>query len=638
MKTKKVFLTSISELKDRSSIDYFVCSDEGEYGTYTTAMSIAEAGIKYIVSKYDIDDIIVLGGKSYANDEEKKETRISDMHIDNMENTKSMSDYGFLCYRVSEFLNQLDFEYADTSELIDDSKKEKIKNDIDGFKKKYSIMGDREIFYKLCVDKHLYKLFNDEIFSKCDDDERIWIHHYLYSQMDSYYKMHIKDNNINAKIRFVEISDKDLLTIDTITNIVNETINEKNKEIELYLDSQGLTPTDGNVLLSTFMMANRKIGYKCTIKGLINTKRVKNAFAGQIADAFESYHVQKLVEAIDLFLDYGKVTAIKEYWKSLNVKYDTIDVLFAAMNCVDEGITLCNIDLIIYGIKFIKKVAKEYIESGRIENIYYDFIINSIIADYGDMINKDDVYLYDLLKWTLKKGFYQQTLTIIESKVPDDMVERGIYYYAKNKNDIEDFLKHLNVQYWNEQIKMRWVFNDVNHYFIKNYGRFAIDNRQKPDFVAKDFAHFKVEVLKGENKDVAKAYSDLNNDNLLEDLFYSYYRIGYLRNQVNHAVVLEKELDEKIILSRKDFRNELTTELNNFIEIYTNACNKVKCNIKPLVIKGVQVKGYARNHELKILETSVDLAKKNSYTCQFNGKEIKIDITLFENEEYAEQE
>ena len=637
MNIKRIFLTSITELKDRTSIDYYVCDDEIEYGTYTTAMSIAEAGIKYIISKYDIDEIIVLGSSHCAQKDEKIITKLPNMHIENIEDVTSMSEYGFLCYRVSEFLNQLDIEYADTSELIDEKRKEEIKNDIKEFKNKHNVEGDREIFYKLCVDRDLYKTFGRDVFNKYVINEKKWTQHYLYSQMDSYYKMHVRDNNINASIRFIDINDRNVMTIKTITNVVNNILNENNKEIELYIDSQSFTPTDGNILFSTFLMANRKIGYKCDMKGLINTKRIKDDFAGRIADTYNSYKVQKIVEGIDLFLDYGKDTALKDYWNTLNIKNETIDALFASMDCIDEGISLCNIDLIIYGMRYIKKVIDKYIEKNVIENIYLDYIINSIRADYGELINKNDVCLYDLLKWTLKKGFFQQTLTIIESKIPNDIVNRGIYYYAKNENDVEEFLKKINVLYWSEQIKMRWAFNDVNHYFIKNYGRFAIDNRQKPDDVAKDFAKFKVDTLKNDRDDVAKAYSDLNNDKLLYDLFHEYYRLGNLRNQINHAEFLESNLDEKIIFNRKDIRDDIKMELEKFIGIYERACNEVKLKDKPISITDQKLKAYARSHELTILDDSNDLAKHNSYTCQFNGKEVRIDIRLFENEEYSEE-
>lgn len=637
MDTKKIFLTSIAELRDKSTIDYFVCDEDVEFGTYTTAMSITEAGIKYIISKYDIDEIIVLGPGHCASSEEKSSTKISNIHVKNIENLNSVSEYGFLCYRITEFLKKLDIEYADTAELIDDNTKESIKVILQDFKAKNGIVGDREIFYKLSVDRELYKKFKEEVLNARDQNERRWIQHYLYSLMDSYYKMHIKDNNKDATIRFIDINDKDLLTIDTITKIVNEVLNENSKTIELYMDSQGLTPTDGNILLSTFLMANRKIGYNCEIKGLINTKRVSNAFAGHISDAYASYHAQKLVEAIDLFLDYGKDTALKEYWNALQAKHDTIDALFASMDCIDEGIALCNIDLIIYGMRFIKKVIDNYLAKGDKDSIYLDFIVNSIRSDYGDILIKDDIRVCDLLKWTLKKGFYQQTLTIVESKIPEDMVARGIYYYAKDENDVNDYLKKLNVLYWTEQRKSRWAFNDVDHYFIKTYGRTEIDNRQKPEMIAMDLATFKVNALKGVRENVAKAYSNLNNDKLLFDVFHEYYKLGTLRNHINHAEFLEKDLDEKIILERKDTRDEIRTELEKFIIVYEKAYNEVELSTKPVIITSQKFRWYTKNHELKLFEENTDLTKKNTYTCEFNGKEVKIDITLFKNDENSER-
>lgn len=635
--TKKVFLTTIADLKDRSNIDYYICDEEAKYTTYTTAMSIAEAGIKYILSRYDVDEIIVLGRNYNANKDEKFETKLLDAHIDNIEDINSMSEYGFLCYRVSEFLNQLDFEFVDTSELIKDNEKEKIKTLIQNFKAKYSIAGEREIIYKLCMDRDLYRTFMQEVFNECTLDEQRWIKHYLYSEMDSYYKMHVKDNNTNTTIKFININDRNILTMKTISKVVKEILSEDNKGIDLYIDLQGLTPTDGNTLFSTFLMANRRIGYKCEVKGIINTKRTTGAFAGYISNAFDSYKIQKLVEGINLFLDYGKDNVLKECWNTLGIKSEAADKMFAAMDCIDEGIALCNIDLIVYGMRYIKREIDKYSNDVNFEDIYLDIVVKSIKADYGEMFAKGEIYMPGLLKWLLNKGFYQQILTLIESKIPSDMVERGIYYYAKNENDVEDFLQKLNVCYWSEIQRMRWQFSDVNHFFIKYYGRFAIDYRQKPELVAKDFARFKVEALKNNRDDVAKVYSDLNNDKLLFDLLFAYYRLGILRNMVNHAEELETDMNGAGILHRKDFIDEIKIALNKFINIYSRACDEVKCTKKPLTISEQMMKGYARNHELKILDESNPLVNHNSYTCQFNGKEVKIDITLFKNDEYMEE-
>ena len=190
MNTKKIFLTTMSELGDRNSIDYYVCDEGAEYGTYTTSMSISEAGIKYILSQYDIDEIIVLGAEKSATKEEKNVIKVSDINVKNIHKLDSMSEYGFLSYRISEFLNQLDFEYADTQELIDNDTKEKIKNELKDFKKNNNITGDREIFYRLTGDRDLYELFKKEVFFKHNLNEQKWIKHFLYSEMDSYYKMH----------------------------------------------------------------------------------------------------------------------------------------------------------------------------------------------------------------------------------------------------------------------------------------------------------------------------------------------------------------------------------------------------------------------------------------------------------------
>ena len=73
----------MSELGDRNSIDYYVCDEGAEYGTYTTSTSISEAGIKYILSKYDIDEIIVLGAEKSATNDEKKVIKVSDINIKN---------------------------------------------------------------------------------------------------------------------------------------------------------------------------------------------------------------------------------------------------------------------------------------------------------------------------------------------------------------------------------------------------------------------------------------------------------------------------------------------------------------------------------------------------------------------------
>ena len=212
------------------------------------------------------------------------------------------------------------------------------------------------------------------------------------------------------------------------------------------------------------------------------------------------------------------------------------------------------------------------------------------------------------------------------------MVKRGSYYYARGQRDIKRMLQALNLLYWNEQTRTRYSFNDIEHYFIKFYGRFAIDYRQKPDMVVKDYTQLRIDELHNKAEGLIPAYSDLGDDGLLYEILRSYYTIGNLRNQVNHAIVDQAAAEAGGAVRRKDFREDLDIELNKFIGLYCKACEKVRPKFPPVLLESRRMKGYARHHEVKPLETETDLTISNNYDCQFNGKEVSINIRMLKPE------
>ena len=183
---------------------------------------------------------------------------------------------------------------------------------------------------------------------------------------------------------------------------------------------------------------------------------------------------------------------------------------------------------------------------------------------------------------------------------------------------------------------MRWAFADIEHYFIKSYGRSVLDFRQKPDMVARDYARLRIDALYGKAKGILTAYSELHNDDLLYEVLLGYYRIGNLRNQINHAIVEEPDPDLNDLTARKDSRDELKGELKKLIDFYSAACKKTDPAFSPCLLSSARMKSYTRRHELKPLEESTDLTVKNTYTCSYNGKEVLIDITLFKPEPESE--
>ena len=636
-KEKNIFLTTLSETKNRLEVDYFMCETPTGALAYTTGISMAEAGIKYILSQYRIDEIVMIGSRDDLETEHS--FAITDLSLSGGGDITAMSEYDFVNYRITEFMSQLDFEIMDISEAVSGERQKELKTLIDEFKNKYDRnTGYREFFSKLTRDENFDACFRDNLLNGLPPDEKRWVKHYIYHEMDSFYKMHILEENRDATIRFIPIPSESALSIDTINHIVRETLPDGKADVNLYMDIQGLGAMDGNTLISTFLLMNNRTGYNCQVCGLINSHLAYGRLYGEVSNVIRNYEIQKLITGLDLFLNYGKAGLLRTYWNALGAEDPDAESLFYGMDCVDEGITLCNVDLIACGVNVIKRVINNPKTKEEDRSIYMRVIINAIISDYGYLLKGNELSIPELLKWSLRKELFQQTLTIIESKVPEDIVKRGIYYYARSKKEISDFMKELNFLYWNEGLKMRWAFGDIEHYFIKSYGRSFLDFRQKPDAVARDYARLRIDALYGQAEGMLKAYSELNNDDLLYELLLGYYRIGNLRNQVNHAVVEEPNMDADTLAQRKDNRDELRVELKKFIDLYSAACKKTPENGRPCLLQSGQMKSYARRHELKPLEESTDLVTKNTYTCSFNGKEVHICLSLFKPEPDADPE
>ena len=68
MRRKSVFLTTVNECKDRLDIKYFICRDMNGDPVFATGISVAEAGLKTVLSDTPIDEIVVLGPSEYAEE------------------------------------------------------------------------------------------------------------------------------------------------------------------------------------------------------------------------------------------------------------------------------------------------------------------------------------------------------------------------------------------------------------------------------------------------------------------------------------------------------------------------------------------------------------------------------------------
>ena len=309
------------------------------------------------------------------------------------------------------------------------------------------------------------------------------------------------------------------------------------------------------------------------------------------------------------------------------------DSLLAAMRRVDDGISLCNTGDLETGINYLKYVFQNTPKEDlpEVESNIFRILENTIRMDYGKLLEEENLDELELVRWAMRKGFYQQSLTIIESRIPRDIVESGMFYYAASEESKLKMLEEINKIYWDTAPKDRWAFDDMPHYFIKFYGRSQIRRNPNSTDRQRDFTQYRIASLENEADGILRSYSTMKDSaNLLEDVLYNYYLLGDLRNKVNHAEVQPKKNFEEM---DADVENEniriLREGIEKFVASYDAARAWLSENVteKPDVwqITKEDIAEYVNNHKIDnrgFRGNNNRFGNRNNYSSQkkFEGK------------------
>ena len=96
LKEKNIFVTTLSETKNRLDINYYMCETLMGTNLYTTGISAAEAGIKYMLSLYKIDEIVMIGADDGKQTDKELSTTLTNMVISDVADYDHMSEYDFI--------------------------------------------------------------------------------------------------------------------------------------------------------------------------------------------------------------------------------------------------------------------------------------------------------------------------------------------------------------------------------------------------------------------------------------------------------------------------------------------------------------------------------------------------------------
>lgn len=299
------------------------------------------------------------------------------------------------------------------------------------------------------------------------------------------------------------------------------------KEINLYINMQGgIRSTMMKMNAITELLESQNVRVVGRYANNYNAGKSKQYESVSVADDYRPY---ELVTAMTIFKKYGRGEKLLEYFSDAD-KYPLSNELAEAIKLAADSIQLCDVDGFDEAIEAIRKFDEKYKESKASPTL--KIIYQDIKSDYEFILNAEHKYVAQI-RWCLNKGFLQQAMTILESKMPDEYVRSGILYFCQ-KGQEEVVLNKFELMYENNYLiegkqkdsKEAFMMKNINHFFINSIVGQNEDTKKL--FIRSSFKQqYQIEKYFGILKEDFKTG--------VEESYWNYRKIKKIRNEMNHA-------------------------------------------------------------------------------------------------------
>lgn len=227
-----------------------------------------------------------------------------------------------------------------------------------------------------------------------------------------------------------------------------------------------------------------------------------------IVSETENMKIYDFVSGVNEFFSCGRADTLMKYKENLeqtheakkessskNIFTKEENQLITAISDVATGIQWCSIPAFDQGIKDLQKIFPETsesttkntsTESSDTKNIdkgsYLDIYRTNIQKDYSTLLKKNHTVL-DEIEWCINKGFYQQALTLIESKISGLLVyDLKLFTFTRPQGiKQEKDGKTIHYSYTcinknNNEVKKTFTINNVFNDYIYAFNRIRKSN------------------------------------------------------------------------------------------------------------------------------------------------------------------
>lgn len=193
--------------------------------------------------------------------------------------------------------------------------------------------------------------------------------------------------------------------------------------MKIYVDTHGGFRTDQEVLnsiLSLLQMENIIIPPENIYSVELNTGTNRAFFTS----ATEIFNIMDFVSGIHECINYGQIKSLHNFQNDA----DDENKVLNAIQTIAEGIQLCDVAKFEDGLTTLSLALPKLKNQDTLsmDAGYLTLFQNLIHDSYGEQLLNSNRRVIDEIKWCIKKEFIQQALTLVESKMPLDILHEGL--------------------------------------------------------------------------------------------------------------------------------------------------------------------------------------------------------------------
>ena len=429
--TRNILLTSLDTLDEERLLRYYAAKNEFGYD-YCEALQSMEASTKYILARFPIDTILVIGGEASPDGgDDSKPIRLKDANVLDPEADDDYSAFDLYKSRMAQYIGEQSVEQEACVALVPEADRAKFVDFVRDFQEKHSTQEMKRLnrlFDELAQNRKLYEQFKDALIVAFPDAGEVsllsmkWVNNFLYTQLKPTSKLEILPVNEGVCARYVQVSKLEKLEywVDSVLNIDQDVIDGKD-EVNLYVSLGNDAAVDAHLVMNMLDIVISTPGSHVKMKKVYGINEPAGTLTGLIEDRTALSRSTELVAAAHAFLNYAKTDMLVDIWEKCGEHDKRVDQLIYAARHVDVGISMCNIQEVQEGIQQLRRLAEEersWTEEGQF-GVLFGVIAGCIAADYRPLLTEDGIIPFiELIKWAYRHQLYQQVLTLIETYAP----------------------------------------------------------------------------------------------------------------------------------------------------------------------------------------------------------------------------